>query len=142
VQTWLQKRRMKKRKKRKGKNDRTLTRSNLTYFDLIFCGPEQTEEKWQSQGICGYIHPPSSPQSLRVTMDRHQRVVVVPGSRKILNRLCKNIMQSSQQLLDALGNQGWNAAAIEGQLELMSSMIKECHECFKGFWFSGFVRMG
>jgi hypothetical protein len=51
-------------------------------------------------------------------------------------------MQSSQLLLDALGNQGWNMAAIKGQLELMSSMIKECHEHFKGIWFSGFVRMG
>jgi hypothetical protein len=51
-------------------------------------------------------------------------------------------MQSSQWLLDALGNQGWNAAAIEGQLELMSSMIKDHHEHFKGVWLSGFVRMG
>jgi hypothetical protein len=57
------KRRKKKRKKRKGKDDRTLTRSNLTVFNLILCGPEWTEEKWQSQGICGYIHPPSSMQS-------------------------------------------------------------------------------
>ncbi len=51
-------------------------------------------------------------------------------------------MQSSQWLLDALGSQGWNAAAIEGQLELMSSMIEERHEHFKGIWFSGFFRMG
>jgi hypothetical protein len=50
-------------------------------------------------------------------------------------------MQSPQQLLDALGSQGWNAAAIKGQLELMSSMIKERHANFKGLWFSGFVRM-
>jgi hypothetical protein len=41
-------------------------------------------------------------------------------------------MQSSQQLLDALGNQGWNAAAIKGQLELMSSTIEVYHECLKG----------
>jgi hypothetical protein len=61
--------RKKKRKKRKGKDDRTLTRSNLIYFNLIFCGPERTEEKWQSEGICGYIRPPSSLQSLQVTMD-------------------------------------------------------------------------
>jgi hypothetical protein len=50
-------------------------------------------------------------------------------------------MQSSLWLLDALGSQGCNAAAIEGQLEIMSSMIKEHHECFTGMWFSGFVRM-
>ncbi len=51
-------------------------------------------------------------------------------------------MQSSQWLLDALGSQGWNAAAIEGQLKIMSFMIKEHHERFTGVWFSGFVRMG
>jgi hypothetical protein len=51
-------------------------------------------------------------------------------------------MQSSQRLLDALGSQGWNAAAIKGQLKIMSSMIKEHHERFTGIWFSGFVRMG
>jgi hypothetical protein len=75
-------------------------------------------------------------------MDQCQRVVVVHVSGQILDRLRKDIMQSSQWLLDWLGNQGWNAAAIKGQLELMSSMIKEHHECFKGIWFSGFVRMG
>ncbi len=75
-------------------------------------------------------------------MDRRQRVVVVHGSGQILDRFCKDIMQSSQWLLDALGNQGWNTAAIEGQLKLMSSMIEEHHEHFKGVWFSGFVRMG
>jgi hypothetical protein len=47
-----------KRKKRKGKDDRTLIISNLPYYNLIFCGLEWTEEKWQSQGICGYILPP------------------------------------------------------------------------------------
>ena len=68
--------------------------------------------------------------------------MVVHGSGQILNRLCKDIMQSPQQLLDALGSQGWNAVAIKGQLKLMSSMIKEHHEHFKGVWLSGFVRMG
>jgi hypothetical protein len=131
-----------KKKKKKGKDDRTLIRSDLTYLNLNFCGPERTEEKWQSQGSCGYIHPPISVQSLQVIMDQRQRVVVVRGSGQILDRLCKDIMQSSQWLLDALGNQGWNAAAIEGQLKLMSSMIKEHHEHFKGIWFSGFSRMG
>jgi hypothetical protein len=56
----------KKEKREKGKDDRTLIRSNLTIFNLIFCGPEWTKEKWQSQGICRYIHPPLSLQSLRV----------------------------------------------------------------------------
>ncbi len=51
-------------------------------------------------------------------------------------------MQSSQWLLDALGSQGWNAAAIEGHLKIMSSMIEEHHEHFTGIRFSGFVRMG
>jgi hypothetical protein len=68
--------------------------------------------------------------------------VVVCGSGQTLNRVHKDIMQSSQRLLDALCNQGWNAVAIKGQLKLMSSMIKEHHEHFKGVWFSGFVRMG
>jgi hypothetical protein len=76
------------------------------------------------------------------TMDQRQQVVVVHGSGRILNRLCKDIMQSPQLLLDALGSQGWNAAAIKGQLEIMSSMIKEHNERFTGVWFSGFVRMG
>jgi hypothetical protein len=75
-------------------------------------------------------------------MDQCQQVVVVHRSKQTLNKLCKDIMQSSQRLLDALGSQGWNTAAIKGQLELMSSMIKERHECFKGIWISEFVRMG
>jgi hypothetical protein len=75
-------------------------------------------------------------------MDQYQQVVVVHESGQILNRLHENIMQSSQRLLDALGSQRWNAAAIEGQLEIMSSMIEEHHEHFTGVWFSGFVRMG
>jgi hypothetical protein len=75
-------------------------------------------------------------------MDQHQRVVAVYRSGQIINRFCEDIMQSSQWLLDALGSQGWNTAAIEGQLELMSSMIEERHERFEGVWFSRFVRMG
>jgi hypothetical protein len=65
-----------------------------------------------------------------------------PWEQTNLNRLRKDIMQSSQWLLDALSSQGWNAAAIEGQLEIMSSMIKEHHVHFTGVWFSGFVRIG
>jgi hypothetical protein len=75
-------------------------------------------------------------------MDRRPRLVLVHGSGQILNRFCKDIMQSSHRLLDALGNHGSNAVAIEGQLSQMSSMIEEHHACFKGIWISGFVRMG
>ncbi len=35
-------------KREKGKDDRMLISSKLTIFNLIFCGPEWTEEKWQS----------------------------------------------------------------------------------------------
>jgi hypothetical protein len=58
------KRRKKKRQKRKGMDDRTLIRSDLAYLNLIFCGPEQTEENWQAQGSYGYIHPPLFMQSI------------------------------------------------------------------------------
>jgi hypothetical protein len=53
-----------KEKREKGKDDRMLIRTDLTILNLIFCGPERTEEKWPSQGICGFIHPPLSLQSL------------------------------------------------------------------------------
>jgi hypothetical protein len=36
----------KKKKRETGNDDRTLIRSNLTIFNVIFCGPEWTEEKW------------------------------------------------------------------------------------------------
>jgi hypothetical protein len=75
-------------------------------------------------------------------MDRRPRLVVVHGSGQILNRFCKDIMQSSQWLFDALGNQGWNTATIKGQLDQMSSRLEEHCARFKGIWFSGFVRMG
>ncbi len=42
----------KKEKEKKRKDDTTLIRSDLAIFNLIFCGPEWTEEKWQLQGIC------------------------------------------------------------------------------------------
>jgi hypothetical protein len=81
-----------------------------------------------------WIHPSTLvPAKFTSTIDQCQQVVVVHGSGRILNRLCEDIIQSSQRLLDALGSQGWNAAAIKGQLELMSSMIKEHHERFTGF---------
>jgi hypothetical protein len=74
-------------------------------------------------------------------MDWCPRIVVVHGSGQILNRVCKDNMQFSQWLLDALGNQGWIAAAIKGQLNQMSSIIEEHHACFDGIWGSAFVRM-
>jgi hypothetical protein len=45
-----------------------------------------------------------------------------------------------KRLLDALGNQGWNAMAIKDVVDQMSNMIKEYHESFEGICFSGFVR--
>ncbi len=90
-----------------------------------------------------WIHPSTLvPTKFTGTMDWHQRLVVVHGSRQILNRVRANIMQYPQRLLDAFSSQGWNTAAIEDQLKLMSSMIKGHRECFTGIWFSGFVRMG
>jgi hypothetical protein len=68
--------------------------------------------------------------------------MVVHGSGQILNGVRTDIMQYSQRFMDALSSQRWNAAAIEDQLKLMSSMIKGHHERFTGVWFSGFVRMG
>ncbi len=61
-----------------------LIRSDLTYLNLIFCGPEQTEENWHSQGSHGYNHPPLYVQSLHVTMDHRQGLVVVCGIRKFI----------------------------------------------------------
>jgi hypothetical protein len=90
-----------------------------------------------------WIHPSTLvPKKITITMDRCQQLVVVHGSGQILNRVCVDIMQYSQRLFDALSSQGWNAAAIEDQLELMSSMIEGHHERFTGVWFSGFFRMG
>jgi hypothetical protein len=90
-----------------------------------------------------WIHPSTLvPTKFTSTMDWHQQLVVVHGSRQILNRVCADIMQYSQRLLDVLSSQGWNTAAIEDQLILMSSMIEGHHEHFTGVWFSGFVRMG
>jgi hypothetical protein len=71
-------------KKRKGKDDRMLIRSDWTHLNLIFCSPEWTEEKWHSQGSYGYMNPPLYMQSLQVTMDWRQRVVVVCGIRKFI----------------------------------------------------------
>jgi hypothetical protein len=75
-------------------------------------------------------------------MDQRQRVVVVCGSGQILNSIFEEIMEYFQWLLDALGNQGWNARAIKDVVKQMSNMIKEYHESFKGIWFGRFVRVG
>jgi hypothetical protein len=58
------KRQKKKREKRKWKDDRTLIKNANTYLNLIFCGPEWTDEKWHSQGSCGKIQPLLFMQSL------------------------------------------------------------------------------
>ena len=48
-----------KEKKETGKDDRMLIRSDLTYLNLNFCGPEQTEEKMAiTKGVMDTsIHP-------------------------------------------------------------------------------------
>jgi hypothetical protein len=52
-------------------------------------------------------------------------------------------MEYSQWLLDALGNQGWNARAIEDVVDQMSDMTKDYHESFEGIWFSsGLLHFG
>jgi hypothetical protein len=51
-----------------GKDDKTLIRSDLTNFNLIFCGPEGTEEKWDL-----WIHPSTLvPEKFTSTMDQRQ----------------------------------------------------------------------
>ncbi len=62
--------------------------------------------------------------------------MVVHGSGQILNVVCADIMQYSQQLLDVLSSQGWNTAAIEDQLKLMCAMVEGHHEHLTGIWFS------
>ena len=90
-----------------------------------------------------WIHPTTLVHAeFVVHMDQRQRVVVVRGSGQILNSIRKEIMEYSQRLLDALGNQGWNARAIKDMVDQMSDMIKEYHESFEGIWFSGFVWVG
>ncbi len=59
------KRRKKKRKREKGKDDRMLIRSDLIIFNLIFCGPERTEE---NKGIVDAIHPSTLFLCYRCTM--------------------------------------------------------------------------
>ena len=71
------------------------------------------------------------------------KIAVVHGSGQILDCICKDIVQFSQRLLDALGNQRrWDMATIEDKLDQMSTMIMRYHACFQSNWFSGFVRKG
>jgi hypothetical protein len=66
VQTCLQKKEERKIGKReKGKDDRMLIRSDMITFNLIFCGPERTEE---NMGIVGAIHPSTLFLCYRCTM--------------------------------------------------------------------------
>ncbi len=76
-------------------------------------------------------------------MDQCPSVGVVRGSGHILDRICEDIVQFSQRLLDALGNQRqWDTASIECKLNQMANMITRNHSHFQGSWFSGYVRMG
>jgi hypothetical protein len=86
------------------------------------------------------IHPCSC--RVYLNMDQCQWVVIICGSGRILNSICKEIMEYSQRLLDALSNQGWNARSIMDVVNQKSKMIGEYRESFKGDWFSGFVRVG
>ncbi len=90
-----------------------------------------------------WIHPTTLVHAeFVVHMDQCQRVVVDRGSGQILNSIHKEIMEYSQRLLDALGNQGWKARTIKDMVNQMSDMIKEYHESLEGIWFSGFVQVG
>ncbi len=60
-----------------------------------------------------------------VLMNQGQRVVVVCGSGQILNSIWEEILEYSQRLLDALGNQGWNTMAIKNMVNQMSEMIEK-----------------
>jgi hypothetical protein len=60
VQTWLQKKKKEQREKRKWKDDRTLIKSNHTYLNLIFCGPEWMEEKGTHRGVIATSKYPCS----------------------------------------------------------------------------------
>ena len=109
----------KKEKREKGKDDRTLIRSDLTYLNLIFYGPEWTEEKWHSQGSYGYIHPPLYVQSLQVTTDQHQRVVVVRGIGKFIMARGQHIVVKFTQ--KSLGDL---LAALLTHAERLKSLLK------------------
>jgi hypothetical protein len=51
-------RKKKNKEKRKDKDDRMLIRSDLIYFNLIFCGPERIEEKMAiTRDLDTSIHP-------------------------------------------------------------------------------------
>jgi hypothetical protein len=119
-----------------------LIKSDHTYLNLIFCGPEWINKKMALAGEL-WLHATTHIHAeFVVHMDQCQRVVVVHGSGRILNSIWEEIMEDSQRLLDALGNQGWNTRAIKDVVDQMSDMVEEYHESFKGIWFSGFVQVG
>jgi hypothetical protein len=82
-------------------------------------------------------------KKIQGTMIQCPKIAVVHGSGQILDCICKDIVQFSQRLLDALGNQRrWDMATIKDKLDQMSTMIMRYHACFQSNWFSGFVRKG
>jgi hypothetical protein len=107
-----------------------LIRSGLTYLNLIFCGPEWTEEKLHSQESYGYIHPPLYVQSLQVTTDQHQRAVVVRGIRKFIMArgicLVVNFTQDSRHALWAALMA--HAGRLNSLLELSWPDAEKVHE--------------
>ncbi len=51
-------------------------------------------------------------------MDCCPTIAIVHGSGQILDRICEDILQFLQRLLDALGNQRrWDMAAIKYELD-------------------------
>jgi hypothetical protein len=90
-----------------------LIRSNLTLSNLIFCirckwtGKvvlEQTEKLAITRGL--WIHPSIFVLAKYTRDDESNPTIgVVHGSGQILDRICEDIVQFSQRLLDALGNQ-------------------------------------
>jgi hypothetical protein len=96
-----------------------LIRSDLTYLNLIFCGPERTEGKWCSEGSYGYIHPPLYVQSSKLTMDQSQRVVVVRGIGKFfMARGQRIVLIFTQDSLDALHT------ALMAHVEKLNSLLE------------------
>ena len=76
-------------------------------------------------------------------MDLCPTIGVVHESGRILDKILKDIVQFSQRLLDALGNQRqWDAGTIKRKHGQMLTMIMRYHERSQGNLFSGFVRMG
>jgi hypothetical protein len=118
-------RRKKTREKRKWKDDRMLIKSNHTYLKLDLLWSWMDRRKMVLTGEL-WLHPTTLVHAeFVVLMNQGQRVVVVCGSGQILNSIWEEILEYSQRLLDALGNQGWNTMAIKNMVNQMSEMIEK-----------------